>query len=37
MNEDNKKLLDIELAAGETITEETVEELSNGKGDNQNE
>lgn len=30
---DEKKLLDFELPEGEEITEETIDELSNGRGD----
>ena len=32
MNESIKELLGIELAEGEEFTQETVDELSNGKG-----
>jgi hypothetical protein len=37
MNDDIKELLGIEPAEGEEFTEETVAELSNGKGDDENE
>jgi len=38
MNEkDSKDLLGIKLSEGEKITVETLEELSNGKGDDENE
>ncbi len=34
---DPKNILDVELGAGEEITAETLEELSNGKGDDDDE
>jgi hypothetical protein len=34
---DPKNILGVELSEGEVITEETVEELSNGKGNDENE
>jgi hypothetical protein len=37
MNVNINELLGIEPAAGEEFTEETVAELSNGKGDDENE
>lgn len=38
MNEKNQKNpLGVELPEGETVSQETLEELSNGKGDDENE
>jgi hypothetical protein len=37
MSTDNKQPLDVKLTAGENATEATLDELSNGKGDEDNE